>query len=99
MKYIVYIVYIQLALYYLIQRLAAPTTKQSQLHPVTRTTPQLHARGENHVENKSGNKNQTWNACGAWFCFSRNVFIIIMNRIFQGEKTGDREQESTCVVG
>lgn len=30
---------IQLALYYLIQRLAAPTTKQSQLQHVTRRAP------------------------------------------------------------
>lgn len=51
------------------------------------------------MENKSGNKNQTWNACGAWCCLSRNIFIIIINRIFQGEKTGEKEQESTCVVG
>lgn len=37
---------------------------------------------ESYVESKSGNENQAWNACGAWCCFSRKVFIIIINNIF-----------------
>lgn len=54
---------------------------------------------ESYVESKSGNKNQAWNACGAWCCFSRKVFIIIVNSIFKEGKQEKRSKKILLVVG
>lgn len=44
-------------------------------------------------------RKRRFGVCGAWWCFFRKIFIIIINSIFQGEKTGEKEQKNTFVVG